>query len=281
VLPNVHKRFGIALLREALKRAGVVHVDYRIDQKPQWVEVWGPRRSDNDTTPPLPPRKTFNKALLATALESAGLVAERVRVGTEPDWLDVYFEPDDAGKPAPGLLGAMTRSASLLEPFYLKPDEHDAQSTVRKAINLWTMQGRIAKAARKPRPEMPISWLVVTEPLGPLLEGLGLRREAEWPSGVYFGPPMFAIRAVVLRELPPTRDTLLVRLLGTGTVLEAALAEQAVLPPNAVERRAVRAALRAVVASQDGPVPLEEANTLPLVRACRRAYLRWARQLIA
>jgi hypothetical protein len=42
---------------------------------------------------------------------------------------------------------------------------------------------------------------------------------------------------VVLSELPRTRDTLLVRLMGAGTTLKRALADLRALPPDAPERR--------------------------------------------
>jgi hypothetical protein len=281
---GVHKRFGVALLCEALRGAGVVHVDYRVDKKPERVQVWGPRQSANDTAPPPEADPDAEKRpfqeLAAMVLESAGLVAQSVRIGAEPDWLDVYFEPAAAGLPAPGLLGAMTRSPSILAPFHLaKAGAREAHDTIRKALNLWAMQGRAAKAAGRRRPVMPASWLIVNDPLPPVLRSFGLERSPRWPAGVYLGAPALGLRAVVLRELPPTRDTLLVRLLGTGALLEKALAEQAALPPNALERRAARAALLAVVAAQSEPVPIEEASSGSVSRACRKAYLRWAREL--
>lgn len=281
---GIHKRFGVALLREALQGTGVVHVDYRVEKKPEWVQVWGPRRSANDTAPPPSAepdlQKRFSKELTSVVLGSAGLVAQSVRIGAQPDWLDFYFEPAAAGLPAPGLLGAMTRSPSILAPFHLtKAGAREAQDTIRKALNLWAMQGRAAKAAGRRRPPMPASWLIVTEPLAPVLRSFGLERSPRWPAGVYLGAPALGLRAVVLRELAPTRDTLLVRLLGTGAVLERALADQAALPPSAPERRAARAALLAIVAAENEPVPIEEASATSLSRACRKAYLRWARNL--
>jgi hypothetical protein len=42
---------------------------------------------------------------------------------------------------------------------------------------------------------------------------------------------------VVVKELPVTRDTLLLRLLGAGSVLKHAIAELQALPAEAPERR--------------------------------------------
>jgi hypothetical protein len=50
-------------------------------------------------------------------------------------------------------------------------------------------------------------------------------------------PPLHCTRLVVVNELPVTRDTLLVRLLGAGSVLKLAIAELQTLPEDAPERR--------------------------------------------
>ncbi len=69
-----------------------------------------------------------------------------------------------------------------------------------------------------------------------------------------------------------TRETLLLRLLGCGAVLERALEEQASLDLDAPERRAVRAALLAVA---DEPVSIRESVEDPVLHACRKIYQRW------
>jgi hypothetical protein len=57
-----------------------------------------------------------------------------------------------------------------------------------------------------------------------------------WPPGIYEGPPLLWTRLVVVNELPMTRDTLLVRLLGAGSVLKQAIAELKALQAEAPER---------------------------------------------
>ena len=57
-----------------------------------------------------------------------------------------------------------------------------------------------------------------------------------WPSGVYEGPPLLRTRLVVVSELPVSRSTLLLRLLGAGHVLRQAIAELKALGPDAEER---------------------------------------------
>src|SRR5206468_12964055 len=59
---------------------------------------------------------------------------------------------------------------------------------------------------------------------------------AGWPPGIYEGPPLLWTRLVVVNELPVVGDTLLVRLLGAGTVLKRAIAELKELQAEAPER---------------------------------------------
>jgi hypothetical protein len=69
------------------------------------------------------------------------------------------------------------------------------------------------------------------------IDGLGFHPMTGWPCGVYESPPLHCTRLVVVNELPVARDTLLVRLLGAGSVLKQAIAELQALPADAPERR--------------------------------------------
>jgi flagellar biosynthesis/type III secretory pathway protein FliH len=57
------------------------------------------------------------------------------------------------------------------------------------------------------------------------------------PRGIYESLPLQYTRLVVVSELSVARDTLLVRLLGAGSVLKQAIAELQALPAEAPERR--------------------------------------------
>ncbi len=70
------------------------------------------------------------------------------------------------------------------------------------------------------------------------LRGLRFQRKAarRWGPGIYDGPPLTHTRLIVVAELPATRGTLLLRLLGSGSVLARALKELDELPADALER---------------------------------------------
>jgi hypothetical protein len=284
--PTIHQRFAYALLREALAGAGKVHLDYRVENEPMTIHAWVPRRGANDPEPPPPldpdPMKALGQGILASALDAGGMVPQTVEIEPEPTFLDFYFVPKKSGVPAPGVLGRMTGSRSILWAYHEPPDAHDAREAMGGALNLWEMHGREAKKKRrkgspKKRPKLAETWLICAEPSDVVVRGFGLSTKPDWPAGFYFGPRLMATQAVFVPELPETRDTLLLRLLGTGKVLERALEEQAALAHDAPERRAAEAALHAVATAGD-PVPIDEATADPALHACRKMYRRWARE---
>lgn len=72
--------------------------------------------------------------------------------------------------------------------------------------------------------------------------------------GIYESPPLHCTRLVVVSELPVARDSLLVRLLGAGSVLKHAIAELQALPADAPERRlALPVLLRLTLDRADRP----------------------------
>jgi hypothetical protein len=89
---------------------------------------------------------------------------------------------------------------------------------------------------RKVPPPIPTQWVISSGRPERGIEGLWLRPIDGWPSGFYEGPPLLWTRLVVVSELPVTRDTLLLRLLGAGRVLNQAIAELKALQAEAPER---------------------------------------------
>jgi len=69
------------------------------------------------------------------------------------------------------------------------------------------------------------------------INGLGFDPMPGGLRGIYESPPLYCTRLMVVSELPVTRDTLLVRLLGAGATLKQAIAELTALPAEASERR--------------------------------------------
>jgi hypothetical protein len=70
------------------------------------------------------------------------------------------------------------------------------------------------------------------------MPAFGFAQAEGWPSGTYDTVPGLQLKLAVLTELPRCHDTLLVRLLGRGAVLNRALHDLLDLPPGSWERDA-------------------------------------------
>ncbi|WP_437333966.1 hypothetical protein [Sorangium sp. So ce394] len=90
-----------------------------------------------------------------------------------------------------------------------------------------------------PQPAVDFPALVVIGPGRPETVLDAYRCEPVQP-GVYRAVPGLSMRVVVLAELPRTRATLLLRLLGSGRLLREALADLAALPDDAWEKSIVK-----------------------------------------
>src|SRR4051794_9515598 len=90
---------------------------------------------------------------------------------------------------------------------------------------------------RKTLPSLPIQWVISSCRPDDGIKGLAFRPLPGGLRGIYESPPLHHTRLMVVSELPVTRDTLLVRLLGAGSTLRHALAELQALPAEALERR--------------------------------------------
>ncbi len=91
--------------------------------------------------------------------------------------------------------------------------------------------------------DVPFPMLVIVGPGRPetVFRGYGFQQERDdrqqERAGLYLAPYELKLRIVVLAELPRTRETLLLRLLGSGRVLGEALDDLEELPDDALEKR--------------------------------------------
>ena len=176
----------------------------------------------------------FGKQLVRAAVATCGPVETDAEVPAETRRIDLWFMPDPAREPIPdylGLLGRITAGPSTLEFFHNTPSGDDLADCVIKHG-----QFRHFLSLRKPPPPIPTQWVISSGRPKGAIEGLQLRRMEGWPSGIYEGPRLLWTRLVVVSELPVTRNTLLLRLLGAGHVLKQAIAELKALQAEAPER---------------------------------------------
>ena len=176
----------------------------------------------------------FGKQMVRSAVASHGSVETDAEVPADTRRIDLWFMPDPACEPVPGYLGLLGRiiaGPSTLEFFHNTPSGDDLADCLIKHG-----QFRHYLSLRKPPPPIPTQWVISSGRPNGGIEGLRLHRLEGWPPGIYEGPPLLWTRVVVVSELPPGRDTLLLRLLGADRVLNQAIAELKALEVDAPER---------------------------------------------
>ena len=157
-------------------------------------------------------------------------------VSVEPQQYDLWFDPDPseaAMLSERGMLGRMGKEPFGLEAFHQAPSVADARECVRKQLNFHRQREIEAKG------EVGLAklWLVCAGRPDRLLSAHRMRQAEGWPPGVYAEEGMLNLWVVVVSELPKTRETLALRLMGRGAVLREASAELAGLPLETWERQ--------------------------------------------
>jgi hypothetical protein len=181
------------------------------------------------------PYDRFGKQMVHDALEGRWSIETDAEVPADTRRIDLWVTPRDASAPLPdhlGLLGRIASRSVTLEFFHNTPSGEELHACLIKHGEFRHFLSR-----RKSRPPLPIQWVISSGRPHAGIDGLGFRPTTGWPSGVYESPPLHYTRLVVVNELPVTRDTLLLRLLGAGSVLKQAISELQALPSDEPERR--------------------------------------------
>lgn len=196
---------------------------------------------------------------------------------------DAYFVPDPekgSRRAELGWLGQITQEPCLLEMLQRTPGPIETRDNLRKQL---TLDHAVAlEAARQdlPRPPLVRLWQLLTGRPNDVLDGYGMVEKAGWPRGFYFGPRLFAMAVVVLSEVPRRRDTLLLRLMGRGRVLEEAITDLKALPDDAAERDVALAPLVALrFAIRQDPTPTDEERAF--LMTTQEMYEQWEQGVTA
>jgi hypothetical protein len=191
----------------------------------------------------------LSKNILRDALSLASTSETEVEVLAATQRIDVYAVPDPARaaeRRRMGLLGKLSEEPALFEPFRNTPSLTRVRACLRKQLTWHSELERRARAAAgqvdedddtDPPAPVPFPWLVVISPGRPETALAGYGCQGILP-GVYEAVPSLLLRVVVLAELPRTRDTLLLRLLGPPPMLHDALEDLQALPADSWERSA-------------------------------------------
>ena len=181
------------------------------------------------------------KQLAAAFLEGWGETTSSEEVLADAQQIDIWHVPTDPtlDRSSLGLLGHMTEGPSLLEPCHAPPDDDEVRDCIRKHLSFHHLRRTKARSAQ---PEVMVSlatcWIVSSGRPASSLQAFAFAPAAGWPPGAYETTPGLQVKMLVLTELPRSRDTLPLRLLGRGALLRDALRELRALPPDAWERTA-------------------------------------------
>ncbi len=185
------------------------------------------------------PYDQFSKSYLEELLQPLGTVQIAREVAGEVREIDVWFSPNQSVNPIEvsrlGLLGRFTTTPAILEPFRNAATPPEICSCLLKLLEIRGEYERDAKRNKKQLTEssLPMLWILSPTASQSILEGFAAVSEEEnWGNGIYFLPRYLRTAIVAIHQLPKTRETLWLRILGKGRVQSTAIDELEALPED-------------------------------------------------
>ncbi|NJN13462.1 MAG: hypothetical protein HC836_48925 [Richelia sp. RM2_1_2] len=185
------------------------------------------------------PYDQFSKNYLEELLQPLGTVQVARQVAGEVREIDVWFSPnqsvDTIEASRLGLLGRFAATPAILEPFRNAATPTEICSCLLKLLEVRGEYERDAKRDKQQLTEssLPMLWILSPTASESLLEGFAaLNDERNWGNGIYFLPRYLRTAIVAIHQLPKTRETLWLRILGKGKVQSTAIDELEALPED-------------------------------------------------
>jgi hypothetical protein len=224
------------------------------------------------------------KSILDKLLRPVGTVHPQHEVPSTVQAVDIWFEPQPghaAERARLGPLGRISEEACMLEPFHEAPGLREVRACIRKQYNLAHWQEQEARPAPE-EPSFPRLWILSAGRPESVLSGYEMRSMDRdvWLPGFWQAARNHALHVVVLRDLPETRDTLFLRLLGTGTTFLRAATELNALPADAWERQVAIPLLYAYRIALPAGVDLygTDEDAMEYTDKLEQIYADWKRQ---
>jgi len=175
--------------------------------------------------------KQYLKGMLSPFAKEV-IISYELPVG-EAQQVDVWFMPKSR-QPIPelGRLGEMTIAPTLLEVFRNPLSDDDLFSCIEKLCKVRGEWKRTAKREKLKiqQPDYPQLWMIVPTASQERLRGCNVLSKEEWGDGFFFMGDTLRMGFVVVHQLPVVPETLLLRLLGKGSVQRQAISELLELP---------------------------------------------------
>jgi hypothetical protein len=172
----------------------------------------------------------FAKGYLSSLFAQVGTVTASYTLSSEIKEIDILFQPRPnavGSLESLGLLGRMAIHFCLLEPYRNPVQAADLEACLSKGLEVRLQQRRHTKRQKTPAKQLisPRLWILSPTASQPLIQSWGASQNEAWGAGVFFLADALQTAIVVLHQLPPTLDTLWLRLLGRGSVQTQAVAE--------------------------------------------------------
>lgn len=230
-------------------------------------------------------RDQFVKNYLEALLNGLGFLETQHEIAAaDAQWADVWFEPDPAHSEERlqlGWLGRISELPCLFESFSNMPNENEVRACLRKVFT--KQHRRLAEAEKSslPEPILPKLWIIAPSLRPAHAEAFGLDTKEPWPAGILAAPNGYALGWISLRDLPCSRDTLLLRLLAAaGPIFNAAVKELTLLPKGAIEKQvAAQILIARRIEIENNPVSDAEEEA-ELSMNYRELYQQWKREQI-
>ncbi len=219
----------------------------------------------------------FAKSLLSEFLDPYGTTVTNLEISDEPRYVDLYFEPSQVpassnlSHPSElGLLGQMARIPCLIEPFRNPVDEKAIQACLLKALMV------AAKQQRQGSPTVPYLWILTPTASERILNLFGTAGE----KGIHYLASGLNAAIVVIHQLPQTRETLCIRLLGREGFQKRAIDEVIGLPTEDPSRSRILELLGNWKIMLDEKAEAEKEAERDLIMNLSPAYLKWKEETL-
>lgn len=221
------------------------------------------------------------KQYLEEFLEPLGTVQRNLEVPGESKFVDVWFSPTVAATEQSTDLGLLSRIATtpcLLEPFRNAPTRQEVRSCLLKLFWIQAEQRRRLEqdGGTQTENDLPRLWLLASTTTKPVIAEFGGQLRADWGAGVYFLPEAYKTTIVAIDKLPPTPETLWLRILGRDQTQQQAITELLALSTTDRRRSRILQLLVNWRITLELSSELEEEQSLMV--ALSQAYLEWEQQ---
>ncbi|MCT7997584.1 hypothetical protein [Laspinema olomoucense] len=180
----------------------------------------------------------FTKQYIQELLKQLGQTETSKTMASQRREIDIFFTPNpgNIGEASHlGLLGRLATTPAVFEPFSNPVKPREICSCLVKLLDIKAeFERQSVREKRRLTPaESPRLWMMTPTASAAVLADFGATLDLEnFPGGVYFLPKGLQSAIIVLHQLPPTPETLWLRILGTGKVQKQALQELYQLPPD-------------------------------------------------